>query len=167
MGRIGRAVARRAHAGFGMQVLWYNRRQDDLDPGIPGARRASSLEEVLADSDFVSLHMPGGAGNTHLIGAEQLAMMKPTAILVNTARGDVVDQVALVAALTNGTLAGAGLDVYETEPEVPADLRALENVVLLPHLGSATIEARTAMGELVLENLAAFLSGREPPCRVA
>jgi lactate dehydrogenase-like 2-hydroxyacid dehydrogenase len=149
-----------------MQVVWYHRTQDDLDIGIPGSRRASSLEEVLADSDFVSLHVPGGPGNRHLIGAEELATMKQTAYLVNTARGDVVDQVALVAALTNGTIAGAGLDVYEGEPEVPARLRALQNVVLLPHLGSATVEARTAMGDLVLENLAAFLAGQEPPCRV-
>ena len=171
MGRIGRAVARRAAAGFGMQVVWFNRGTRDADPetdlGVPGARRASSVEELLAESDFVSLHVPGGAENTHLIGAEQLAMMKPTAYLVNTARGDVVDQAALAAALSNGTIAGAGLDVFEAEPDVPAELCALDNVVLLPHLGSATIEARTAMGELVLENLAAFLAGEEPPCRVA
>ena len=167
MGRIGRAVARRAYGGFGMPVVWYSRNGRDVDAGIPGARRAASVDEVLAEADFVSLHIPGGAENRHLIGAEQLAMMKSTAHLVNTARGDVVDEKALVAALRDGVIAGAGLDVYEAEPEVPAELRALENVVLLPHLGSATIEARTAMGALVLDNLAAFVAGGEPPCRVA
>jgi lactate dehydrogenase-like 2-hydroxyacid dehydrogenase len=122
---------------------------------------------VLAEADFVSLHMPGGGDNNHLIGAPQLAVMKRTAYLINTARGDVVDQVALTAALSNGTIAGAGLDVFENEPDVPEELRTLENVVLLPHLGSATIGARTAMGELVLQNLASYLAGDEPPCRVA
>ncbi len=167
MGRIGRAVARRAYGGFGMPVVWYSRNGRDVDAGIPGARRAASVDEVLAEADFVSLHIPGSAENRHVIGAEQLAMMKSTAHLVNTARGDVVDEKALVAALRDGVIAGAGLDVYEAEPEVPAELRALENVVLLPHLGSATIEARTAMGALVLDNLAAFVAGGEPPCRVA
>jgi lactate dehydrogenase-like 2-hydroxyacid dehydrogenase len=167
MGRIGTALARRASRGFDMPVVWYNRRPGEIDAGIPGARRADSMEEVLAEADFVSLHMPGGGGNTRVIGAEQLGLMKPTAYLVNTARGDVVDQTALAAALRAGTIAGAGLDVYENEPAVPDELRALENVVLLPHLGSATIETRTAMGNLVLENLASYLAGEDPPCRVA
>jgi lactate dehydrogenase-like 2-hydroxyacid dehydrogenase len=111
--------------------------------------------------------MPGGGGNNHLIGAAELSMMKRTAYLVNTARGDVLDQVALAAALRDGTIAGAGLDVFEDEPRVPEELRALENVVLLPHLGSATLGTRTAMGELVLANLNSYLAGEEPPCRVA
>lgn len=166
MGRIGAAVARRAHFGFGMSVVFY----DVFDPGdrhgIPGARRCATVEEVLETADFVTLHMPGGGENTHLIDAARLARMKPGAFLVNTARGDVVDTPALVKALSEGTLAGAGLDVYEGEPDLPADLLALDNVVLLPHLGSATTETRTAMGMLVLENLQAFLDGREPPCRV-
>jgi lactate dehydrogenase-like 2-hydroxyacid dehydrogenase len=166
MGRIGQAVGRRAHFGFGMSVVFY-------DPcpvtthGIPGARQVDSVDEVLGESDVVSLHLPGGGSNTHLLDAPRLALMKPSAFLVNTSRGDVVDQEALTEALREHTIAGAGLDVYADEPQVPAALRDLDNVVLLPHLGSATLETRTAMGMLVLENLEAFLSGREPPCRVA
>jgi lactate dehydrogenase-like 2-hydroxyacid dehydrogenase len=167
MGRIGSALARRAHLGFGMPVVWYDSYPGEIETGLPGARRASSVDEVLAEADFVSLHMPGGGDNNHLIGAEELALMKPTAYLINTARGDVVDQVALAAALRDGTIAGAGLDVFENEPDVPAELRSLENAVLLPHLGSATLGTRTAMGELVLQNLARYLAGDEPPCRVA
>ncbi|MEW2547880.1 D-glycerate dehydrogenase [Streptomyces sp. NPDC047002] len=165
MGRIGRAVAHRAHFGFGMSVVHYDA-GPPADPGIPGARRLASAREVLRTADFVSLHVPGGPENTHLVGAEGLAAMKPTAFLINTARGEVVDQRALAAALRAGTLAGAGLDVYEDEPHVPEELRQLDNVVLLPHLGSATMGTRTAMGRLVLDNLSAYLEGREPPCRV-
>jgi lactate dehydrogenase-like 2-hydroxyacid dehydrogenase len=167
MGRIGSAVARRAHLGFGMDVVWYDSYSGEIDTGLPGARRVDSVDEVLATADFVSLHMPGGGGNNHLIGPAELAMMKHTAYLVNTARGDVVDQTALAAALREGTIAGAGLDVFEDEPRVLEELRVLENVVLLPHLGSATLGARTAMGELVLSNLNCYLAGEEPPCRVA
>lgn len=167
MGRIGAAVARRGHFGFGMPVVFYD--PADVEPahGVPGARRVGSIEEVLAVADFVSLHMPGGAQNTHLIDAAALALMKPTAFLINSARGDVVDEKALIEALRSGTIAGAALDVYEHEPQVPQELIELDNVVLLPHLGSATLETRTAMGMLVLENLQEFLAGREPPCRVA
>jgi lactate dehydrogenase-like 2-hydroxyacid dehydrogenase len=166
MGRIGAALARRAQDGFGMPVIWYDTHPGDIETGLRDARRAASVDEVLAEADFVSLHMPGGGDNNHLIGAAQLALMKPTAYLVNTARGDVVDQAALAAALRDGTIAGAGLDVFEHEPDIPEELRSLENVVLLPHLGSATIGTRTAMGELVLQNLASYLAGEEPPCRV-
>jgi lactate dehydrogenase-like 2-hydroxyacid dehydrogenase len=167
MGRIGAAVARRAHFGFGMPVVFHDVVAQIPDHGVPDAKRLDTIEEVLAAADFVSLHMPGGEDNHHLIGAERLACMKPTAFLVNTARGDILDQRALVDALRAGTIAGAALDVYEGEPAVPAELRELENVVLLPHLGSATLETRTAMGMLVLANLRAFLAGEEPPCRVA
>ncbi|MGH3949926.1 MAG: NAD(P)-dependent oxidoreductase, partial [Pseudonocardiaceae bacterium] len=167
MGRIGAAVARRAHFGFGMPVVFYDTIENIPDHGVPAAKRLGTIEEVLETADFVSLHMPGGDGNEHLVGADRLARMKPTAFLLNSARGDILDQRALVEALRNGTIAGAGLDVYEGEPEVPQELRELENVVLLPHLGSATLETRTAMGMLVLDNLQAFLDGREPPCRVA
>ncbi len=167
MGRIGVAVARRAHFGFGMPVVFYDTADSVPEHGIPGARRLDTIDEVLETADFVSLHMPGGGGNTHLMDRARLARMKPTAFLVNSARGDVVDSDALAEALRSGTIAGAGLDVYEDEPEVPRVLRELENVVLLPHLGSATLETRTAMGMLVLDNLQAFLEGREPPCRVA
>jgi lactate dehydrogenase-like 2-hydroxyacid dehydrogenase len=167
MGRIGTAVARRGHFGFGMPVIFYDPADFEPDHGIPGARRATTIDEVLEVADFVSLHMPGGSGNTHLIDAAALARMKPTAFLINSARGDVIDQKALVEALTSGTIAGAALDVYEGEPEVPAELIKLDNAVLLPHLGSATLETRTAMGMLVLDNLQDFLAGREPSCRVA
>jgi lactate dehydrogenase-like 2-hydroxyacid dehydrogenase len=167
MGRIGAAVARRGHFGFGMPVVFYDPASIEPAHGVPGARRVASIEEVLAVADFVSLHMPGGAQNTHLIDAAALARMKPTAFLINSARGDVVDEKALIEALRSGTIAGAALDVYEHEPQVPQELIELENVVLLPHLGSATLETRTAMGMLVLENLQEFLAGREPPCRVA
>jgi lactate dehydrogenase-like 2-hydroxyacid dehydrogenase len=167
MGRIGQAVARRGHFGFRMPVVWYD--PADFEPalGIADARRAATIEEVLEVADFVSLHMPGGGGNFHLIDAARLGCMKPTAFLVNSARGDIIDEAALIEALRSGTIAGAALDVYEHEPEVPQALRELDNAVLLPHLGSATLETRTAMGMLVLENLQAFLDGREPPCRVA
>lgn len=165
MGRIGVAVARRAHFGFGMPVVFYD--AADVDPGIPGARRVGTVEEVLEAADFVSLHMPGGGENTHLMNAARLARMKPTAFLINSARGDVIDSAALVGALRSGTIAGAGLDVYEGEPDIPPGLADLDNAVLLPHLGSATLETRTAMGMLVLDNLQAFLDGQDPPCRVA
>jgi lactate dehydrogenase-like 2-hydroxyacid dehydrogenase len=167
MGRIGVAVARRGHFGFGMPVIFYDPVDFDPDHGIPGARRVGTVEELLEAADFVSLHMPGGGENTHLMDAARLARMKPTAFLINSARGDVIDSDALVKALQSGTIAGAGLDVYEGEPDVPEALRHLENAVLLPHLGSATLETRTAMGMLVLDNLQDFLEGREPSCRVA
>jgi lactate dehydrogenase-like 2-hydroxyacid dehydrogenase len=167
MGRIGSAVARRARFGFGMPILYFDTQEIGPDRhGIPDARRLDTIEEVLESADFVSLHMPGGAGNERIIDGARLSRMKPNSILVNTARGDVVDTGALAKALASGTIAGAGLDVYESEPDVPDALRALPNAVLLPHLGSATVETRVAMGMLVLENLEAFLEGREPSCRV-
>lgn len=174
MGRIGTAVARRAHFGFGMPIVYYDSAGDysagdaaDPPHGIPGAHRAGTVDEVLAAADFVSLHMPGGGENTHMINKARLERMKPSAFLINSARGDVVDSAALVDAVRSGTIAGAGLDVYEGEPDIPAGLLELDNVVLLPHLGSATLETRTAMGLLVLDNLQAFLDGRDPPCRVS
>lgn len=164
MGRIGRATARRAALGLGMRVVYWNRSPvADLD--FP-AEAAQSLEAALAAGDVVSLHIPGGAGRPP-IGREELAAIKPGAFLVNTARGDVVDEAALIEALEGGRLAGAGLDVFAEEPKVPARLRALPNVTLLPHVGSATQEVRTAMGMLAADNLIAFFEGREPPNRVA
>ena len=121
-----------------------------------------SAEEVLAQADFVSLHCPGGESTYHLINEERIKMMKPTAILVNSARGDVVDNQALISALKNGTIAGAGLDVFEGEPKLDPGFLDCENAVLLPHLGSASLETRIAMGERVLENLAAFFAGKTP-----
>lgn len=168
MGRIGRAVARRAHLGFGMKILYFSPSAvpEEQIAGL-GAQRAPSLEELLAHSDFVSLHCPSTPQTRHLIDAHTLKLFKPGAYLINTARGDVVDEVALVEALKAGTIAGAGLDVYEGEPKVHQGLLGMDNVVLLPHLGSATTETRTAMGLRAFENLRAFFRGEPPPDRVA
>ena len=156
MGRIGQAVARRAHFGFGMSVSYASRSLKTLDfPATP-----LPLPELLAGSDFVVLAVPATAETRHLIGARELAQMPPHAHLVNVARGDVVDEAALIAALEQGRIGGAGLDVYEREPQVPQALRALANVTLLPHLGTATEEVRDAMGLLAVENLRAFRDGK-------
>lgn len=166
-GRIGRAFAQRCHFGFGMDVVFHNRSPIDPSEAMRyGATQLATVEDVLAVSDFVSLHCPGGAENRHLMNFARLSAMKPSAFLINTARGDVVDEAALISALETGTIRGAGLDVYEAEPNVPEKLMAMENVVLLPHLGSATEETRTAMGMKVVDNITAFFEGREPPDRV-
>lgn len=163
-GRIGQAVARRAHAGFNMTVVFHNRSavSPDIAAGC-GATALDSVEAVLECADFVTLHCPGGAGTRHLIDATRLARMRPGTMLVNTARGEVVDQSALIEALVDGRLAGAGLDVYDDEPAVPDALKTMDKVVLLPHLGSATEETRTAMGMRVVANLDAFFAGELPP----
>lgn len=167
MGRIGRATARRAHYGFGMRIVFYNRSPViDEELRAMGAEQLDSVDALMAAADIVSLHCPGGAENRHLVDARRLSLMKPTAFLINTARGDVVDEAALAEALAAGRIAGAGLDVYEAEPLVPAALKALENVVLLPHLGSATSETRVAMGMKVVDNLTEFFEGRTPPDRI-
>ena len=166
-GRIGKAFAQRCHFGFGMDVVFYNRSKvDEAEAARYGARQLATVEDVLGASDFVSLHCPGGAENRHLMNAARFAAMKKGAFLINTARGDVVDETALIAALQTGVIRGAGLDVYEAEPQVPEKLKAMENVVLLPHLGSATAETRTAMGMKVVDNVTAFFEGREPADRV-
>jgi glyoxylate reductase len=151
MGRIGTAVATRARA-FGMEVL--------------SARRGDSVDELLATSDMVSLHVPLSQETHHLIDAAALAKMKPGAYLINTARGPLVDEEALCHALENGRLRGAGLDVYEHEPQVNPRLLQLKNVVLLPHIGSATEEARNAMARIAATNVLLFLGGAEPLHRV-
>ena len=162
MGRIGSAVARRALA-FGMAVHYPNRRPvPDAD-----ARYWPDLDPMLAAMDVVSLNAPYGPSTHHLIDGRRLALMRRGAWLINAARGGLVDQDALIEALTAGRIAGAGLDVYPDEPNVDPRLLDLPNVVLLPHLGSATIESRTAMGEKVLANVIAFAEGRELPDRVA
>ena len=163
LGRIGAAVARRAQ-GFGMKVLYWNRRRLRRAPA--GARYAT-LPRLLAASDFVSIHVPLTDATRHLVGAAELARMKRSAILVNTSRGPVVDEAALTRALAAGTIAGAGLDVFEREPPGPAALRGLPNAVLAPHVGSATTATRTAMAMLAVRNLTAVLTGREPPNPVA
>jgi lactate dehydrogenase-like 2-hydroxyacid dehydrogenase len=167
-GRIAQATARKAHHGFGMRILYNSRRRAPTEvEAETGAVHCASVEELLEGSDFVSLHCPGGPETHHLIDAARLRRMKPGAFLINTARGPVVDEAALVEALKAGRIAGAGLDVYEAEPRVHPGLLELENVVLLPHLGSATAEARTAMGMKVADNLDAFFQERDPPDRVA
>jgi lactate dehydrogenase-like 2-hydroxyacid dehydrogenase len=168
MGRIARAVARRAHTGFGMKIIFH-----DPYPPTPaeaaalGAEPRETLEQVLEEADFVSLHCPATPETRHLMNRERLARMRRSAYLINTARGDVVDEGALVEALGDGTIAGAGLDVYEREPQIAPALLTLENVVLLPHLGSATTETRIAMGRRALENLRLFFGGAPLRDRVA
>lgn len=160
-GRIGQAVARRAR-GFGMRIIYAD---DYVDEGAAAefdARRVS-LTELLRTADFVSLHVPYAPTTHHLIGEAELALMKPGAFLVNTARGSVVDEQALIAALKAGQLAGAGLDVFEDEPNVPALLAEMNNVVLTPHIGSASVETRTRMAVLAATNLTAALTGTKPP----
>lgn len=165
MGRIGKAMARRCFHALDMKIVFHDA-FPVADAGVP-ATQLATVEEVLAASDFVSLHCPGGGDNVHLINAARLRMMKPHAILVNSARGDIVDEAALVEALKAGTIRGAGLDVFEREPQVTEALKALPNVCLLPHLGSATRETRVAMGMRVVENVTAFFEGRPPRDRVA
>lgn len=162
MGRIGKAIARRCHYGFGMEVIFHNR-SVVADAGVPA--RQVPMEQAMG-ADFVVVAVPGGAGTHHLIDAAAFAAMKPTGIFVNIARGDVVDEAALITTLQAGRIAGAGLDVYEFEPKVPAALMALENVTLLPHLGTAALEVRENMGMMAVDNLVAHLEGRDLPNRV-
>lgn len=162
MGRIGKAIARRCHFGFDMQVVFHSR-STVADAGLPA--RQVSLTDAMA-ADFVVVAVPGGKATHHLIDAAAFAAMKPEGIFINIARGDVVDETALVAALQSGRIRGAGLDVYEFEPAVPDALRALENVTLLPHLGTACLEVRQAMGLMAVDNLVAHLEGRDLPNRV-
>lgn len=161
-GRIGRAVARRAR-GFSMRILYWGPRRiaesEEQELGLTYV----TLDRLLAESDFVSIHAPQNPETHHLIGARELALMKPTAFLVNTARGAIVDEQALARALADRRIAGAGLDVYEDEPRVEASLPTMANVVLTPHLGSAVAELREAMAHVVVDNIVAVLEGRMPP----
>lgn len=167
-GRIGQAMARKAHHGFDMNIIYFNPSAvDEYVLQDLNAKRCETVEELLRQADFISLHCPAGANTKHLINTETLKFMKPTAHLINTARGDVVDSQALIDALKTKQIAGAGLDVYENEPNIHEGFLELENVALLPHLGSATLETRTAMGEKVLANLAAYFAGETLPDRVA
>ena len=161
-GRIGQAMARRG-AGFGMRILYHSRRRapEDLEREI-GAQFVDR-ETLLRESDFLSLHCPSTSETHHAIGARELSLMKPSAFLINTARGKVVDEEAMVAALESKKLAGAGLDVFEHEPHLHPKLSGLANVVLMPHLGSATGETRFKMAMLAAENLLAALEGQRPP----
>ncbi len=160
MGRIGQAIARRCHFGFGMSVKFFNRSPKEID--FP-ATQIANLETLAAEVDFLVVATPGGAETTHLINASIFDAMKPTAHFINIARGEIVDETALIAALEARAIAGAGLDVYEHEPAVPNALRKLDTVTLLPHLGTATEEVRDNMGHMSLDNLDAFFAGETPP----
>ena len=167
-GRIGQAMAKRAHFGFGMKIVVQNRSkiaQEVLDRF--DAEQVDSIDELLPQCDFVSLHCPGGAANRHLINARRLDLMKRGAFLINTARGEVIDEQALAQALMFDCIGGAALDVFDGEPRIAPVLLDCDNLVMLPHLGSATEETRTAMGRRVVDNLVDFFEGREPGDRVA
>lgn len=161
-GRIGTAVARRAH-GFGMRILYWTpkRKPETLEREFH--LEYMPLDQLLAESDFVSIHSPHTPETHHQIGARELSLMKPTAFLINTARGPIVDEKALVKALQKGTIAGAGLDVFEHEPKVPQALLKMPNVALTPHLGSAVIGVREKMANIVVDNILALLDGTKPP----
>ncbi|WP_170520301.1 2-hydroxyacid dehydrogenase, partial [Ruegeria atlantica] len=153
-GRIGQEMARRAHHGFGMNVLVYNRSEVAADVlGQCDATQVDTIDDLLPQCDFVSLHCPGGSANRHLINSRRLSLMKPDAFLINTARGEVIDEWALIQALMFDMIGGAALDVFDGEPRISPDLLQCDNLVMLPHLGSATREAREAMGFRVLDNL--------------
>ena len=161
-GLIGKAVARRAH-GFGMRVLyWTPRRKPESEEREAGLTYVP-LDQLLQESDFVSLHQPLNAQTRHQIGARELGLMKKSAFLINTARGAIVDEAALVRALKGKKIAGAGLDVFEHEPKVHAELKRMKNVVIVPHLGSATVDVREEMANIVVDNILAVLEGRRPP----
>lgn len=167
-GRIGQAMAQRAHFGFGMKIVVQNRSR--VAPEVLdryGATQVDTIEDLLPQCDFVSLHCPGGAENRHLINSRRLDLMKPDAFLINTARGEVINEHALAQALMLECIGGAALDVFDGEPRVAPVLLDCANLVMLPHLGSATEETRTAMGRRVLENLVDFFEGRDPGDRVA
>jgi hydroxypyruvate reductase len=160
MGRIGQAIAQRAHFGFGMTIKFYNRSPKDVS--FP-AEQIDTLGDLASQVDVLVVAVPGGADTHHLIDASVLQKMKPHAHVVNIARGDVVNEADLITALSEGQIAGAGLDVYEFEPEVPKALAHLDNVTLLPHLGTAALEVRTAMGLMAVDNAIAFAEGRSLP----
>ncbi|MBT8458988.1 MAG: D-glycerate dehydrogenase, partial [Boseongicola sp.] len=161
MGRIGKAIAKRAGLGFDMDVVFFNRSKV-ADFGVP-ARQLGTLGEVCAAADVVVLAVPATPETHHIMNAELLGEMQPHAVLVNIARGDVVDEAALVSALQTGQIAGAGLDVYEREPIVPDALKDLENVTLFPHLGTAALEVRVDMGLMAVANLNAWINGETAP----
>jgi glyoxylate reductase len=161
-GLIGKAVAKRAH-GFSMRVLyWTPRRKSEAEEREAGLTYVP-FDELLRESDFVSLHSPLNSATRHQIGKREFGLMKKTAFVVNTARGPIIDEDALVRALKAKKIAGAGLDVFEREPKVHAELKKMKNVVLNPHLGSATVEVREEMARIVVDNIEMLLSGRTPP----
>lgn len=163
MGRIGQAIARRCHFGFGMKVLYYNRSAKSMDFE---AEQVGSLTDLASQVDVLVAAIPGGAKTRHMIGASVFAAMQPHAHFINIARGDVVDETALISALETHEIGGAGLDVYEFEPKVPEALVRMDNATLLPHLGTAALEVRTNMGLMAVDNLRAYMEGRDLPNQV-
>jgi len=161
-GRIGRAVAKRAQ-GFSMRTLYWTPRRKPENEEREAGLEYMPYDQLLAEADFVSVHAPLNADTRHLVGERELRLMKPTAFLVNSSRGPIVDEKALVRALKERRIAGAGLDVYENEPQVEPELIAMKNVVLTPHLGSAVTELRESMANVVADNIMAVLEGRQPP----
>jgi glyoxylate reductase len=162
LGRVGFAVAKRA-VGFDMRILYQDNCQAEPEMEAQVAAQCVDKESLLKESDFISIHVPLTAETRHLIGYKELCMMKPSAYLINTARGEVIDEEALVKALKEKRIAGAALDVFEHEPDIHPALFKMDNVVMLPHIGSATIETRTKMGLMAAENLIAFFKGQVPP----
>ena len=160
-GRIGQATARRAR-GFGMKILYWGPRQK-RDAELEIGMEYVSLDRLYAEADFISVHAPMNAETRHMISDKEFALMKPTAFIVNTARGPIIDEKALMRALKKKKIAGAGLDVFEHEPKLPPALRAMKNVVLTPHLGSAIMEVRAQMANIVVDNIQAFINGQVPP----
>ena len=160
MGRIGEAIARRCHFGFGMQIVYLNRSEKTV--AFP-ARQIASIDETVKHADVVFVAVPGGLQTNHLIDERVFQMMQRHAIFVNISRGDVVAETALISALETGQIGGAGLDVYEFEPEVPKAFLNMENVTLFPHLGTASMEVRTEMGKMALNNIREFIAGNSPP----
>ena len=166
-GRIGQAVAQRAKFGFNMDILYWD--PFDLPEEVVSkynATKLDAIEDICRESDFVSVNCPATKETFHLMNEERFKLMKPTAFVINTARGDIIDEKALLAALADKEIAGAGLDVFETEPNIPNELKTLENVVSYPHLGSATIETRIAMGDTAINNALAFFEGKDLPNKV-
>ncbi|MCY4307641.1 MAG: D-glycerate dehydrogenase [Rhodobacteraceae bacterium] len=164
MGRIGKAIAKRCQAGFDMKVIFFNRSRV-ADPGVE-ATQLDSAEEVVAKANFVVVAVRSGPESYHIIDRSLLSAMRKDGIFINISRGDVVDEQALIEALSTNQIAGAGLDVYEFEPEVPDELKAMENVVLLPHLGTSVLAVREDMGMMVIDNLKAYFTDGNPPNKV-
>ncbi|MEX2340766.1 MAG: D-glycerate dehydrogenase [Candidatus Paceibacterota bacterium] len=162
-GRIGGRVAEIMHKGFGMKIAYYDRNQNDPLESELSATFMPELDDLLSSSDIVSLHLPATPETQHLLNEERLTKMKPTALLINTSRGSVVDEAALAKALKTDTITGAALDVFENEPDVHPELLALENVILTPHIASATLEAREQMSIIAADNIIAVLNNQSPP----
>lgn len=165
-GRIGNRVAEQGKKGFDMPIIYYDIKQNDDIEKVCDAKFKATPEEVMKEADFVSVHVPLLDSTKHLINKEMLALMKPTAYLVNTSRGPVVDEEALVEALKNGVIKGAAIDVFENEPALASGLAELPNVILTPHTASATIETRQAMSKIAAQNLIDFFEGKEPPNKI-